>query len=71
MVQGNPALAAESGVTVDAGVRFAHALPREQGPLYAALSGYVRRATDLVAFVLTSQDYVTPQNVNVADVYDL
>jgi vitamin B12 transporter len=71
VTQGNPALEAESGGTVDVGVRFAHALPGEQGPLYAALSGYVRRASSLIAFVRTAQGFVRPENVNAADALGL
>jgi iron complex outermembrane receptor protein len=71
VTQGNPALEAETGATVDVGVRFAHALPREQGPLYAALSGYVRRASSLIAFVRTAQGFVRPDNVNAADALGL
>jgi vitamin B12 transporter len=70
-VVGNPDLVSESGVTLDAGVRFAHALPREKRPLYAALSGYARRSEDLVAFVLSSQGYVRPENVEAARVLGL
>jgi iron complex outermembrane receptor protein len=71
VVVGNPDLVSESGVTVDAGVRFAHALPSEKRPLYAALSGYARRSEDLVAFVLSSQGYVRPENVDAARVLGL
>ena len=71
VVVGNPDLVSESGVTLDAGVRFARALPHEKRPLYAALSGYARRSEDLVAFVLTSQGYVRPENVEAARVLGL
>jgi vitamin B12 transporter len=70
-VHGNPTLVAESGATLDIGARYASALPGERRPLYVATAAYVRRATDLVTFVLTSQDYVTPQNLGVADVAGL
>ena len=70
-VHGNPALVPEQGLTFDAGARFAHRLQGEQGPLYAAASGYFRRASDLVSYVLTSQNYVTPENVAAADVMGL
>jgi len=71
VVVGNPALVSESGVTLDAGVRFAHALPREQRPLYATVSGYARRSEDLVTFVLSSQGYVRPENMEAARVLGL
>jgi iron complex outermembrane receptor protein len=70
-VHGNPTLVAESGATLDIGARYASALPGERRPLYVSTAAYVRRATDLVTFVLTSQDYVTPQNLGVADVAGL
>jgi iron complex outermembrane receptor protein len=71
VVQGNPTLADESGATLDAGVRFAHALAHQARPLYAALSGYFRRSTNLITSELTEQGYVRPANVNVADVLGL
>jgi vitamin B12 transporter len=70
-VRGNAALEAESGATLDLGARYARALDGERRPLHAAVSGYVRRATDLVGYVRTSQNYVTPVNVGVADVAGL
>jgi iron complex outermembrane receptor protein len=70
-VHGNPALGAESGATADLGVRYARALPGERRPLYASASGYLRRATDLVSYVRTGQNYVTPINVGVAQVAGL
>ena len=71
VTQGNPALAAESGTTVDVGARFAHALPGQATPLYAAVSGYVRRSNELIAFVRTTQGFVRPENVNAADALGL
>ncbi len=71
VVQGNPALEAESGLIADAGVRFAHAWPSEKRPLYAALSGYARRSTAMIINVHTAQDYVKPENVSAADVLGL
>jgi vitamin B12 transporter len=71
VVRGNPALVAESGITLDLGARFSRALPNERRPLYTSMSAYVRRATDLVTYVRTSESYVTPVNVGVADVAGL
>lgn len=70
VTQGNPALEAESGATVDVGARFAHALPG-QTPLYAAVSGYARRSSELIAFVRTTQGFVRPENLNAADAFGL
>jgi len=71
VTDGNPALEAETGTTVDLGARFAHALRDEQGPLYAAVSGYARRSNELIAFVRTPQGFVRPENVNAADALGL
>lgn len=71
VTQGNRALESESGVTLDVGARFAHALPGESAPLYAAVSGYARHATELIAFVHTAQGYVRPENVDTADALGL
>ena len=65
-VRGNPTLQSEHGVTLDAGVRYARRLDGQSTPLYAALSAYLRDADDLVTFVRTGQDYVTPVNLGAA-----
>jgi vitamin B12 transporter len=70
-VRGNPALVPESGVTVDAGARVAHALAGQERPLYAAISGYFRHSSELVTYVRTSQNYVTPENIGVTDIAGL
>ncbi len=71
VTRGNPALVPESGMTLDLGARYARALPLQQRPLYASMSAYVRRATDLVTYVRTSESYVTPVNVGASDVAGL
>jgi len=68
VTHGNPALVPESGFTVDAGGRYAGSLPSEIRPVYAAISGYFRRSSDLIRWVPTGQDYVVPENVALADV---
>ncbi|HWP08903.1 MAG TPA: TonB-dependent receptor [Polyangiaceae bacterium] len=71
VTEGNPALEAESGTTVDVGVRFAHALAGQTTPLYAAVSGYARRSSELIAFVRTTSGFVRPENINAADAFGL
>jgi vitamin B12 transporter len=71
VTQGNPALKAESGATIDLGARFTHALAGAVSPLYAAVSGYARRSNELIAFVRTAQGFVRPENVNAADAFGL
>jgi iron complex outermembrane receptor protein len=71
VTEGNPALDAETGTTVDVGARFAHALPGQTTPLYAAASGYARRSSELIAFVRTTSGFVRPENINAADAFGL
>jgi iron complex outermembrane receptor protein len=47
-------------------VRYARNLEGQMRPLHAAASAYLRHSTDLVTFVRTGQNYVTPLNLGSA-----
>jgi vitamin B12 transporter len=70
-VRGNPRLESETGTTLDAGGRFTERLDGEIAPLWAAVSAYTRRSSELVSFVRTAQGYVVPVNVGEARVNGL
>jgi vitamin B12 transporter len=65
-VRGNPTLENERGVTLDAGMRYARRLEGQLRPLHVAASAYLRQSDDLVTFVRTGQNYVTPVNLGSA-----
>ncbi len=71
VVRGQPSLRSEAGVTIDLGARYATRLPGETRPLYAALSGYLRNARDLITFVRTAQSTIVPINLGRASVRGL
>jgi vitamin B12 transporter len=70
-VRGNPRLESETGTTLDAGARYTQRLDGEIAPLWAAVSVYTRKASELVSFVRTAQGYVVPVNVGEARVNGL
>jgi vitamin B12 transporter len=67
-VHGNARLHGETGVTLDAGARYARALAGESSALFVALSAYTRYASELVTFVRSGAGYVVPVNVGRARV---
>jgi vitamin B12 transporter len=71
VVQGNPELTSETGVTFDAGARYSHRLERETSPLYLGLSGYFREARELVTFVRNTRREIVPKNLAEARVLGL
>jgi iron complex outermembrane receptor protein len=69
IVRGNAMLLPESGVTIDTGARASTREGIAGGvPAWATVDGFVRWATDLIAFVRSSQGYVLPVNVDDARV---
>jgi iron complex outermembrane receptor protein len=70
-VHGNARLHGETGVTLDAGARYARRLAGESSPLFVALSAYTRYASELVTFVRSGAGYVVPVNVGEARVSGL
>jgi vitamin B12 transporter len=69
LVRGNSSLVRELGLGADAGARGVLALSGVS--LTADLSGFVRSASDLVAYTRTAQGYVVPVNVGRARVVGL
>jgi iron complex outermembrane receptor protein len=68
VVQGNPMLFPESGVTCDAGLRWnARAAGAAPNP-WASVAGFARWADDLVGYELSPQGYAKPLNVGRARV---
>jgi iron complex outermembrane receptor protein len=72
-VRGNPNLVPETGVSVDAGIRAygSSAGPKFLDGSYLDLFGYVRGASDLIAYRRSSLGYVTPYNVGRARIAGL
>jgi iron complex outermembrane receptor protein len=65
VVRGNPALRPESGVTVDAGIRWkAHEGGMGTAPPWALVDAFVRWSDDLIAFVRSAQGFALPLNVD-------
>lgn len=70
-VHGNPELRSETGFTLDAGARFSHALEAQTRPLFVTVSGYFRRADELITFDRTPQSYIVPKNLDAARILGL
>jgi iron complex outermembrane receptor protein len=70
-IHGNPALAPETGVTGDLGIRAQTARSRDGAVVTGAFVDafvFVRAADGLIAYARTGQGYVTPYNVGAARV---
>ena len=68
LVRGYPALRPESGVSADAGGRWAARRRSEAHPPWVSLGAFARWTDDLVSFVRSPQGYATPRNVDRARV---
>jgi vitamin B12 transporter len=65
---GYPGLRPESGISADAGARWAARAWGETPAPWAALGVFARWTSDLISFVHSPQGYVTPRNVTSARV---
>jgi iron complex outermembrane receptor protein len=70
-VQGNRRLEAETGSTLDVGVRYQVTVGRVVRDVYLDVFSYLRNADNLVAYARTGQGFVRPYNVNAARVIGL
>jgi iron complex outermembrane receptor protein len=66
LVRGNASLEQETGLTSDAGVRWAATRRGESQPPWGFVGGFVRWTNELVSFVRSSQGFVEPVNVGSA-----
>jgi iron complex outermembrane receptor protein len=66
VVRGNPGLEPESGISTDAGIRFAARQKGKTRAPWGSLGAFTRWTTALVSYVRSSQGYVEPRNVNSA-----
>jgi len=66
LVRGNPALVQETGLTTDAGLRFAFAQHGETRLPWGFVGGFARWTNELVQYVRTSLGYVVPENIGSA-----
>ncbi len=70
-VRGNPSLAPETGISLEAGVRASTRGRTRLGRAAVDFFGFVRTAADLIAYARSSQGYVRPFNVGSARVSGL
>jgi outer membrane cobalamin receptor len=68
LVRGNPALVQETGITTDAGLRFALAQHGATRAPWGFVGGFARWTSELVSYVRSSQGYVIPENIGSARV---
>jgi iron complex outermembrane receptor protein len=66
LVRGNPALVQETGITTDAGLRFALERHGETRPLWGFVGGFARWTSELVSYVRSAQGFVVPENIGSA-----
>jgi iron complex outermembrane receptor protein len=71
LVRGNPSLTQESGISADAGLRWAARQAGQARAPWGTVGGFARWTTDLVSFVRSSQGYVEPINLGSARVTGL
>jgi iron complex outermembrane receptor protein len=71
MVRGNSDLEPESGISTDAGIRWAARQKGETRAPWGSLGAFTRWSNALVSYIRSSQGYVEPRNVSSARIAGL